>query len=80
MEHYCKILPEYFEAVKDGRKKFELRKDDRNYQVGDWIYLQEYDGTNYTGRSINRQIRYVLRNYEEYGLKDGFCILSLSDA
>lgn len=30
-----KILPEYFLAVISDRKKFELRKDDEDLQVGD---------------------------------------------
>lgn len=51
-EHRIKILPEYYEACLNGSKRFELRKDDRNYQVGDYIWLCEWDGTEYTGRSI----------------------------
>lgn len=36
-----KILPEYFEAVQENRKKFELRKDEDNIQVGDELILEE---------------------------------------
>jgi len=74
--HNLKIQTEYFEVVKNGTKKFELRKDDRNYQVGDLITLREYDGDKFTGRGINNiPINYILRNCPEYGLKDGYCIL-----
>ena len=34
-QHELKILPEYFVAVRDGIKKFEVRKDDRPFEVGD---------------------------------------------
>lgn len=34
-EHHLKILPEYFNAVRLGEKTFEIRKNDRNYQVED---------------------------------------------
>lgn len=78
IEHRLKIKPEYFEAVTRGEKNFELRKDDRNYQVGDLVKLLEWDGEKYTGRESRRiPIRYVLRNCEEYGLKEGYCILGL---
>ena len=69
-----KILPEYFEAVQENRKKFELRKDEDNIQVGDEIMLEEWDGE-YTGRYTNRKVTYVLRNVSEYGLNDGYCII-----
>lgn len=72
-----KILPEYFEAVYKGNKSFELRKDDSNYEVGDWILLEEWDGREYTGRSLECRIKYILRNVPEYGLKKGYCILSI---
>lgn len=74
--HELKIQSEYFEVIKNGTKKFELRKDDRNYQVGDFITLREYDGDRFTGRGIsNIPINYILRNCPEYGLKNGYCIL-----
>ena len=38
--HYLKILPEYYEAVKSGDKTFEVRKNDRDYQVNDVLHLQ----------------------------------------
>ena len=33
MIHKLKILPEFFPLVEKGKKRFELRKNDRNYQV-----------------------------------------------
>ena len=69
-----KILPQYFEAVKDGRKNFELRKDEDDAQVGDTLVLNEWDGE-YTGRCETREIKYVLRDVPGYGLKKGYCII-----
>lgn len=75
-EHQLKVLPEYFEAVVKDEKTFELRKDDRGYQVGDFVTLLEWDGENFTGRRIGMvKIRYILRNCPEYGLMNGYCIL-----
>lgn len=39
MIHELKILPEYFEAVTSGRKQFEIRKNDRDFKVGDQLIL-----------------------------------------
>lgn len=74
--HELKILPEYYDAVRKGIKKFELRKDDRDYAAGDMAILQEWNGREYTGRrDLYIPILYVLRNCPEYGLQDGYCIL-----
>lgn len=48
MEHGLKILPEYFQAVSDGRKTFEFHRGDRGFREGDSIPLSEWDG-DYTG-------------------------------
>lgn len=73
-----KILPAYFKAVADGRKAFELRKDDRGYEAGDRLVLKEWDD-GYTGRFLFATVSFVLRGAPEYGLEEGWCILSLKD-
>lgn len=76
MIHELKILPEYFNEVQSHNKQFELRKDDRDYRVGDWILLKEFENGSYTGRECGCfGITYILRNCPEYGLADGYCIL-----
>ena len=40
--HELKILPEYFEAVERGDKKFECRINDRGYKVGDTLILRRW--------------------------------------
>jgi hypothetical protein len=34
-EHLLKVIPPYFDALADGTKPFEVRKNDRAYQTGD---------------------------------------------
>ena len=72
-----KVLPEYYKEIRSHRKMFELRKDDSDYEVGDILILREWDGEKYTGCRTSFEITYILRNCPEYGLMDGYCILSL---
>lgn len=53
--HRLKILPEYLDAVLRDEKRFELRKDDRDFQVGDKLVLEEHDGSFYTGKQYGLQ-------------------------
>ena len=69
-----KILPEYFEAVVHDKKKFEVRKDEDNLQIGDVVVLAEWNGNEFTGQTVKREIKYILRNVPEYGLMPGYVI------
>ena len=56
-----KILPEYFEAIVSGKKKFELRLNDFDIAQGDTLLLEEWDAQakQYTGRSTEKNVTYV---------------------
>lgn len=71
-----KILPEYFEEVIAGRRRAELRLNDRNYKKGDIYDLREWNPTRgrYTGRKVNIEITHVLEGFE--GLTKGWCMFS----
>jgi hypothetical protein len=45
MTHNLKIWPQYYCRVQDGTKTFEIRKNDRGFQNGDIVVLDEYDPT-----------------------------------
>ncbi len=76
MEHELKILPEYFDALISGRKKFELRKNDRGFCVGDILVLREWDGKNYSGRNARCNVDYILEKFS--GLDPDYVIMSIS--
>ncbi len=61
--HNVKCWPNFFQSSKRGDKPFELRKNDRNYQVGDELHLHEWDPQTkeYSGRILVRTIGYILR-------------------
>jgi hypothetical protein len=59
--HFLKILPAYYKAVKRGDKSAELRQNDRDYQKGDRVVLEEWDPKRqkYTGNTEYRIITHV---------------------
>ena len=76
--HELKTHSEYWHEVARGNKSFEVRKDDRGFEVGDTLILNEYnDG--YLPGIITTKVIYILRNASQFGLQDGYCILGLGD-
>ena len=73
MVHFLKCSTKYFYAVKNGVKKFEVRKNDRNFNVEDVLVLEEYIDGKYTGAKCERYVNYIL-NDPEY-CKEGYVIL-----
>ncbi len=39
MRHEIKIAEPYYEAVREGRKTFEVRHNDRGYNAGDTVLM-----------------------------------------
>ncbi len=79
MIHELKIYERYFKEIINNNKNFELRRD-RGFKVGDTILLREIENDsidNYTKSSITKTIKYISRDVPQYGLMDGFVILSI---
>lgn len=60
-EHELKLHTSYFNRVATNQKRFEIRKNDRDYQVGDVLILREFDGQQYVDYStpLIRQVTYI---------------------
>lgn len=78
VEHELKCWPEFFQAIIDGRKPFELRRADRGYAVGHTLWLREWEpgSREYTGRELRRKITYMVTGV--FGLEPGYSALGLS--
>lgn len=52
-----KILPEYFELMRSGKKKYELRLNDIEIREGDMLVLEEWnpEKKEYTGRTLEKR-------------------------
>ena len=71
--HELKTWPEFYQAIVDGRKTFEVRKNDRGFAEGDTLYLREFDPHTalYTGREGRWNVPYLL------DLEDGRVVMAL---
>lgn len=78
MIHQLKTWPEQFEALFKGLKTFEIRKNDRDFQVGDVLMLKEYDPekSKYTERWVVGQVTCLLKDFE--GIEPGYVVMSFN--
>jgi hypothetical protein len=84
--HNVKIWQRPYEAIERGDKTFDVRRNDRNYQVGDILILEEFRHAvgEYTGRKIVRLITYVMQSTDTLtdnpvaeAIAPGYCVLGL---
>lgn len=76
--HALKIDPEHYKTIKDNTKNFEIRYNDRDYQVGDRLLLHEYDRNSHQftkGEPIEVVITYLLAD-DKY-LKPSYVCLGI---
>jgi Domain of unknown function (DUF3850) len=86
VEHHLKCWPKFFEAIKSGKKKHDLRRaDDRDFHVGDRLVLEEFDPERraYTGRTLTVRVTYITSGelpcaLSRDALDPNYCILSIS--
>jgi len=77
--HELKTWKIYFNDIIEGKKNFELRKNDRGYNVGDTLILKEYDNevNAYTGRLTDCTVEYILHG-GQFGLEEGYVIMGIN--
>jgi hypothetical protein len=79
-----KCWPEFFEAIKDGRKTHDLRRNDRDFKVGDRLLLAEFDPkiNCFMDQELMAEITYITSAdvpcaLSAGALNAGYCILSI---
>jgi hypothetical protein len=77
--HELKCKPEYFGPLLTGEKTSEVRENDRDYQVGDRLIIQEFNSrtiSGYTGRAVSKYVTHVLRDFP--AVDSNYVVLSLA--
>ncbi|MBC1851177.1 DUF3850 domain-containing protein [Listeria seeligeri] len=71
--HELKIQTEYLDAIQAGVKTFEIRKNDRNFKVGDYLILREFKDGKHTRRWIALEVTYIT----DYAQKEGYVVMGI---
>lgn len=74
--HELKILKKYVHHLIMREKTFEIRKNDRNFQLDDILHLKEIDDVSkeYTGFEMFLKVIYI---HQGVGLEEGYVCMSV---
>lgn len=83
--HELKTWPEYWDAVRSGRKTFEVRRNDRGFRLGDILELVRWcphcgfaspaaDGV----RMLRRRVIYIFDG-GSLGVEPGFVLMGIRE-
>ena len=77
--HHLKCETEYYQAIERKEKMFEVRKNDRNFKIGDMIYLKETMKitAEETGREQGPfEITFIIHG-GIFGIHKDYCVMQL---
>lgn len=75
--HELKIKHKYCIEIVKGKKKFEVRFNDRDFEVGDILHLKEISDVFglYTGFEMFARVDYI---HEGLGMEEGYVCMSFT--
>lgn len=75
MQHCLKCHPEHYQKSAQGLKPFEIRLNDRDFNIGDKVFLEEYDPKTeeYTGECLVGDITHI----SDFQQKDNYVVLGI---
>jgi len=79
VEHVLNIQAEYFEAIYRGEKTFEVRRDDRGFQKGDFLHLRKLNNRDELANNIDPlhcKVLWVLTG-GQHGIEPGYVVMSI---
>ncbi len=83
--HILKILHTHYQKIVDGRKTFEIRKDDRGFNEGDFLILHSHYRANYPDDDevlltpTEWAIRCRVTHKSTFEQQGGYCVLAIQD-
>lgn len=75
MVHSVKCYPNYFKALKDGTKTFEVRENNHSYAVGDYLALNEFQPDPDPFETVFEEMLEKFTRKEGNGRYSGNCLL-----
>lgn len=78
MIHTLKTWPKYLDLIGTGEKTFEVRRNDRNFQIGDILHLVEFEIGKHieSPRQIIAKVSYIMPG-GRFGLDKDFCVMAI---
>lgn len=76
VHHHLKIAPVFYHDVVSGKKKFEIRVNDRNFLEGDHLILQEFEDGEYTGNELEVMVTYI----PDFTLPGNYVVMGIEPA
>lgn len=73
VHHHLKIAPVFYRDVISGKKKFEIRVNDRNFLEGDHLILREFEDGEYTGNEVEVLVTYI----PDFPLPDDYVVMGI---
>lgn len=75
MQHSLKCHPDHYQKAAQGLKPFEIRLNDRDFNIGDKVFLKEYNPKTeeYTGECLVGQITCI----SDFQQKDNYVVLGI---
>lgn len=77
MIHRMRIDTDDFLTMRKTYRTFVILPADRDYKIGDLLVYREFDGLDYTGREVKKEILYKEMNRE--GIKEGYVVLGIKN-
>lgn len=77
--HELKVWKTYYKPLLSGHKKFEVRKNDRDFKVGDILILRPFDEKKqeYTTQGeFYFNVTYILDG-GKFGIEEGVCVMAI---
>lgn len=76
-KHFIKLWDKFYKDVETGKKNFEIRFNDRKYQVNDILVLEEFNPRTfeYTGKHLLRKVTKIHNDYP--GVRAGYVLLEI---
>lgn len=86
MTHDIKILEQYANAIVDGRKNFEVRKNDRGYNAGDKVRFHVIsqkdiyaDSVCLNNHPLNNRIYKITYVHSGLGLENDYVVFGIKE-
>lgn len=77
MTHQLKIEEQYLENLISGKKKSEVRRNDRDYQIGDVLDFTAHARNYFDGFRFKRCEFKIMHIHSGLGMQQGYVVLSV---